>query len=183
MNGDLKLPARPRLELEGAAGVGRLDVVKSFFNEDGSLKANATRVQMEAGLLWACEYGRARVVDFLLERGVNVGTQPHGETGLHWAAYAGHAAVVKELLKWKAPVEIKDKRFGGTPLGWALYGWCDRPPEADDGGYYEAVARLVSAGATVEQQWLAAPDRQLPIPQKVRADRRMVAALRGQMRL
>ena len=31
------------LDLEGAAGVGRLDVVKSFFNEDGSLKGNATK--------------------------------------------------------------------------------------------------------------------------------------------
>jgi len=71
-----------RLDLEGAAGVGRLEAVKSFFNEDGNLKANATKTQMESGLMWACEYGRANVVDFLLEKGVNVGAQPHGETGL-----------------------------------------------------------------------------------------------------
>ena len=170
-----------RLDLEGAAGVGRLEAVKSFFNEDGNLKANATKTQMESGLMWACEYGRASVVDFLLEKGVNVGAQPHGETGLHWAAYAGHAHTVKALLKWKAPVDIEDKRFGGTPLGWALYGWCDHPLEAHHGGYYEVVARLVAAGAPVEQEWLADPDRELPIPQKVRADRRMLAALRGEM--
>ncbi len=170
-----------RLDLEGAAGVGRLEAVKSFFNEDGNLKANATKTQMESGLMWACEYGRASVVDFLLEKGVNVGAQPHGETGLHWAAYAGHAHTVKALLKWKAPVDIEDKRFGGTPLGWALYGWCDHPLEAHHGGYYEVVARLVAAGATVEREWLADPDRELPIPQKVRADRRMLAALRGEM--
>jgi len=170
-----------RLDLEGAAGVGQLEAVKSFFNEDGNLKANATKTQMESGLMWACEYGRASVVDFLLEKGVNVGAQPHGETGLHWAAYAGHAHTVKALLKWKAPVDIEDKRFGGTPLGWALYGWCDHPLEAHHGGYYEVVARLVAAGATVEREWLADPDRELPIPQKVRADRRMLAALRGEM--
>ncbi len=170
-----------RLDLEGAAGVGRLEAVKSFFNEDGNLKANATKTQMESGLMWACEYGRASVVDFLLEKGVNVGAQPHGETGLHWAAYAGHAHTVKALLKWKAPVDIEDKRFGGTPLGWALYGWCEHPLEAHHGGYYEVVARLVAAGATVEREWLADPDRELPIPQKVRADRRMLAALRGEM--
>ena len=161
--------------------MGRLEAVKSFFNEDGNLKANATKTQMESGLMWACEYGRANVVDFLLEKGVNVGAQPHGETGLHWAAYAGHAHTVKALLKWKAPVDIEDKRFGGTPLGWALYGWCDHPLEAHHGGYYEVVARLVAAGATVEREWLADPDRELPIPQKVRADRRMLAALRGEM--
>ena len=168
-----------RLDLEGAAGVGRLDVVKSFFNKDGSLRANATRTQLEAGLMWACEYGRARVVDFLLKKGVNAAVQPHGETALHWAAYAGHAATVKVLLKGKAQVHIKDKRFGGTPLGWALYGWCERPVEADHGGYYEVVARLVANGATVEQEWLADPDRELPIPKKAGADRRMLAALHG----
>ena len=43
-----------RMDLEGAAGVGRLDVVKTYFNEDGRLKANATKAQMESGLMWAC---------------------------------------------------------------------------------------------------------------------------------
>jgi ankyrin repeat protein len=156
-------------------------VVKSFFNQHGTLKADATKAQMEDGLMWACEYGHARVVDFLLEKGGDVGAQPHGETGLHWAAYAGHARTLKALLKWRAPVDIKDKRFGGTPLGWALYGWCERPRGSNHEGYYEVVTRLVAAGATVEQEWLADPDRELPIPQKVRGDRRMRAALRGEM--
>src|SRR5207244_2325668 len=44
-----------RLDLEGAAGVGRLDIVKSFFNDDGSLKASATQAQMKDGFAWACE--------------------------------------------------------------------------------------------------------------------------------
>jgi hypothetical protein len=170
-----------RLNLEGAAGVGRLDAVKSFFNKDGSLKANASQAQMEFGLMWACEYGRAAVVDFLLKKGVSVGAQPHGETGLHWAAYAGHARTVKPLLKWKAPVGVKDRRFDGTPLGWALYGWCEHPTEANHGGYYEVVARLVGAGATVEQGWIADPDRGFPIARKVREDDRMFAALRGEI--
>jgi hypothetical protein len=170
-----------RLNLEGAAGVGRLDAVKSFFKKDGSLKVNASQAQMEFGLMWACEYGHAAVVDFLLKKGVNVGAQPHGETGLHWAAYAGHARTVKTLLKWKAPVGVKDRRFDGTPIGWALYGWCERPPEANHGGYYKVVARLVCAGATVEQEWVADPDRGFPIARKVRDDDRMLAALRGEI--
>ena len=46
--------------------MGRLDVVKTFFNEDGCLKANAKDRQMESGFMWACEYGRTNVVEFLL---------------------------------------------------------------------------------------------------------------------
>jgi ankyrin repeat protein len=109
-----------RLDLEGAAGVGRLDVVKRFFKRDGKLNASATRSQMEAGFMWACEYGRSSVARFLLQQGVQVDVQPHGETGLHWGAYAGHPAIVKLLLKRKASVDKKDERYGGTALGWYL---------------------------------------------------------------
>jgi hypothetical protein len=56
-----------RLDLEGAAGVGRLDVVERFCNE-----AHATRAQMNAGFRWACEYGRTTVVEFLLQKGVDM---------------------------------------------------------------------------------------------------------------
>jgi hypothetical protein len=168
------------LDLEGAAGVGRLDAVKRFFKKDGSLKGRAVRAQMEAGFMWACDYGRTPVVAFLVQNGMDVGAQPHGESGLHGAAYGGHAGVVELLLKHCAPVDVKDARFAGTPLGWAIYGWCDPPPEADRAGYYEVVARLVAAGATVEPEWLADPDRGMPIGEKVRADRRMLAALGGQ---
>jgi hypothetical protein len=166
-----------RMDLEGAAGAGRLDVVKSFFEEDGSLKANATKEQMELGLAWACEYGRTSVVRFLLKRGVNVSAQPHGETGLHWASYGGHAEIVKELLKRKAPVNVKDRRFDGTPLGWALYGWCEPPSDANPGGYYEVVKRLVSAGATMKEEWLDEAERGTPIARRVRRDRKMREAL------
>jgi len=162
------------LDLEGAAGVGRLDLVRSFFNEDGSLKANATTVQMKSGFNWACEYGRTGVVDFLLQKGIEVGERHHGETGLHWAAFGGHLDIVKLLLERKAPVDIKDERFGGTPLGWALYGWGNSPHGVARGRYDEGVVLLVAAGAKVEAEWLA--------DEKVRADPRMLAALSGKIR-
>ncbi|HEU0007725.1 MAG TPA: ankyrin repeat domain-containing protein [Terriglobia bacterium] len=161
------------LNLEGAAGVGRLDLVMSFFNEDGSLKANATTVQMKSGFNWACEYGRTGVVDFLLQKGIEVGERHHGETGLHWAALGGHLDIVKLLLERKAPVNVKDERFGGTPLGWALYGWQEGVGAAR-GRFDEVVALLVAAGATVEVQWLT--------EESVSADPKMLAALSGKIR-
>jgi len=170
-----------RLDLEGAAGVGRLDVVKSFFNEDDGLKANVTKEQMESGFAWACEYGRTSVVDFLLENGIEVDARlkHHGQIGLHWAAYCAHVDTVKLLLERKAPVDVKDESFGGTALGWALYGWGEPAPEGNRGNYYDVVALLVAAGATVDPKWLADPDREMPLVEKVRADPRMLAALGG----
>src|SRR5262249_22277459 len=136
-----------KIDLEGAAGVVRLDVVESFFRKDGRTKPNATREQAELGFAWACEYGHVRVVGYLLKRGVRVDVQPHGETGLHWAAYGGHADIVQLLLKHGAPVEVKDRRFDGTPLGWALYGWGNPPPGANRAGHYGAAGRPGAAGA------------------------------------
>jgi hypothetical protein len=60
-----------RLDLDGAAALGRLDAVKSFFDEDGRLKANTTPQQMKFGFLLACGYGRDQVVEFLLKKGVD----------------------------------------------------------------------------------------------------------------
>jgi hypothetical protein len=160
-----------RLDLEGAAGVGRLDRVRSFFREDGSLKAGATQAQVHSGFHWACEYGRTEVVAFLLERGVELGKKHRGETSLHWAALAGRLEIVEMLLERGAPVDVKDDNYGGTPLGWALYGWGDSPPENNRARYHEVVARLVAAGAPAEPEWLAS--------EKVRADPRMLAALGG----
>ena len=123
-----------RLDLEGAAGVGRLDVVKSFFNDDGSLKSPATQQQMKDGFAWACEFGRTSVVDFLLQRGMEVDAKlkHDGQTGLHWAAYGGHVDTVKLLLERGAPVDAKDESYGGTPLGWALYAWGNSPESEAD---------------------------------------------------
>ena len=169
------------LNLEGAAGVGRLDLVQSYFNADGSLKANATKDQMKAGFAWACQYGRTNVVDFLLQRGMQVGGRlPHdGQTGLHWAAYGGHPGTVRVLLEHHVPVDVKDKRFAGTPLGWALYGWGEAHAGSSPSDYYEVVAQLVAAGATVDPAWLNEGDRGMPLDQMIRDDPRMRSALRS----
>lgn len=140
------------LDLESAAGVGRLDLVKGYFNEDGSLKPTATAAQMEAGLMWACEYGHTRAVEFLLDTGLDVGTKSNGMTGLHWAMVGGRLDTIKLLLEREAPLEAENS-YGGTVLGcliWAVgnsdkvYCW----PDSDTD--WEAIVRMViDAGAKV----------------------------------
>jgi Ankyrin repeats (3 copies) len=164
------------LDLEGAAGVGRLDLVKSFFNADASLKPPATIAQLKDGFTWACEYGRTDVVEYLLDHGVDASDvlpRPHKQTGLHWAAYGGHVNTVKALLKRRPRLDVKDASFGGTPLGWAVHGWWERrdgdPARREP--YYETVALLIAAGAPVEPAWLTEENAQV--------DPRMFAALTG----
>jgi ankyrin repeat protein len=170
------------LDLEAAAGVGRLDVVRTFFDPDGRLTADATEEQLRDGFAWACEYGRTEVVDFLLQKGIDIAARLRhdGQTGLHWAACSGHPSTVKLLLGRGAPVDAKDTSYGGTPLGWALYGWggADGPHDLDS-RYYEVVTLLVAAGATVDDAWLDESERGFPLAEKIRGDARMRAALRA----
>jgi ankyrin repeat protein len=170
------------LDLEAAAGVGRLDVVRGFFNDDGSLKPPATDKQRTDGYAWACEFGRTSVVDFLLRTGMDINAKlPHdGQTGLHWAAYGGHEDIVRLLLQRGAPVDVRDESHDGTPLGWALYGWGAGRRPAGNGSYYKAVALLVRAGATLDAEWYEDDEDRQRARNKVMSDPRMAAALRGE---
>jgi hypothetical protein len=58
-----------QLNLETAAGTGNLEVVRSFFSEDGNLKPFVTKAQLQRGFLWACQFGYPDIVEFLLEHG------------------------------------------------------------------------------------------------------------------
>jgi hypothetical protein len=147
-----------RLDLEGAAGVGRLDLVERLFD-------SAPPEQVRGGFAWACEFGRTAVVEFLLGKGLDVNLELRWAcTPLHWAAYGGHRDIVRILMERGASAGVKDERFGGTPLGWALYEFRQSPrPE-----FYEVVALLVRAGAEPGEGWYEG------------SDPRMIAALRGE---
>jgi ankyrin repeat protein len=164
------------LDLPAAAGIGLIDVVKRFFSEDRAVNVNPAMAQMVDGLSLACAYGRADVVEFLLDRGVEVDAQLRaqgdGHTGLHVAAFHGHVEVVSALLRRGAHVNEVDKTWGTPPLDWGLTGW-SKEPASESGRYYEVVARLVHAGANVN------PD--LFGWEKARADRKMIAALTGKI--
>ena len=170
-----------RLDLEGAAGIGRLDLVKEYLDADGRLKPPATMKQMEAAFRWACEYGRTDVVAFLLEHGmpIDAAVKHDGQTGLHWAAICGHADVVSLLLERHASVTAVDRTYKGTPLAWALHGWSDPPYGTARDRYYDVVGQLVRAGAAVKPQWFDADADHTAFANAIRADARMLAALRG----
>jgi hypothetical protein len=78
-------------------------------------------------MVWAAGRGRTRPVERLAAAGFDVNalgrsdTPAPGrwETALHAAAGNGDGDMVTLLLRLGADREIKDKRFGSTPRGWA----------------------------------------------------------------
>ena len=139
------------LDLEAAAGVGKLGLVKTFFNADGTLKPPATNRQLQNGFLWACECGHDDVAGFLLECGADA-TDPAdtGATALHWAAGAADAGLVKLLIKRGAPLEVRN-RWGGTVLEHAGHGFQHGPADLD---FVETFEVLLAAGAQIRGSWL-----------------------------
>ncbi len=135
------------LDLEEAAGAGRLDLVESSFNEDRTLKPLATAEQLRGGFLWACQFGRNGVVEFLFDRGIDIAAQDrHGQTALHHAVIGAQLETVKLLLKHNAPLELKNT-YGGTALGQALWSAYNSDSPSP---YIPIIEELLAAGAIVE---------------------------------
>jgi len=146
-----------RLNLLSAAGVGRLDVVKSYFNEDGTRKAKTSQKQVQRAFLYACTWGQTNVVEFLLDKGVDLDTGGDGgQTPLHCAAIGGQLSTMKLLLKFNPQLELRNM-YGGTVLGQTLW-------SAAHGGnakvYAEIIETLIAAGANI-------PARHVPVNKRI----------------
>jgi len=160
-----------RLDLEGAAGVGRLDVVKTFVTEQTvktvssrktprspgrseratsepvNLLNGATKAQLRSGFIWACEYGYKEVAEFLLDKGVDLRAGENtGQTALHLAAHRGQLEIIKMLLEHGAPLEAKNG-YGGTVLGQATWSVMHGDRRID---FVPVIETLLAAGAKIE---------------------------------
>lgn len=112
---------------------------------------------MNEGFVYACEYGRRAVVEFLIEKGVDPATNGGtGQTALHWAVIGGQLDIVKLLLRHGAPFETENT-YGGTVVGQALW-------SAAHGGdpelYIDILEALVATGAKL-------PERHVPINKEI----------------
>jgi len=98
-------------------------------------------------LVSAAQSENMNAVRTMLEAGWPVDARgQHGGTALHWAAFHGDVPMAREILRFTPPLEVLDKDFGGTPLGWALHGskGGPHPPRRDYAGVVDA---LLAAGA------------------------------------
>jgi ankyrin repeat protein len=129
--------------LYDAAGLGRIDLVRGFF-EGGGPHAGAAgpgHVQLPDGssvktpptsdpavivseaFYLACRNGNIDIARMLLARGAEIDYPGYfGAPGLHWAAINGHGATVRWLLDEGADAAIRDTEFGTDAAGWAREG-------------------------------------------------------------
>lgn len=170
------------LDMESAATVGRLDVLQDYFDEGGARRRETNPKQIESAFLYACGYGSLAAARFLLEQGVDPAARNQdGQTALHWASWGPEPEAIKLLLESGAPVDVKDDRFHATPLDTALWTWNNASTEEGRQRCYETIALLVRAGAKLDPDHWRDPQKRSVILEKINSDRRMQAALGGQM--
>jgi len=139
------------LDIEAAAGLGRMVEVREFFDDQGELKAPTTKHAMQRGFLWACAGGHNDVIEFLLERGVDLTEMADtNEAALHMAVIGGNVSTVKLLMERGAPLEQRNG-YRGTPLEQAGYSFMHCDVGTD---YLPVFEALLSAGATIQTGWL-----------------------------
>lgn len=102
-----------------AAGLGRLQDAQVMI-------AKADAESRHRALALAAQLGHVDIVRLLVDSGEDPNRyNPEGfhshSTPLHQAILPGHLDVVRLLVERRARLDIRDKIYQGTPLGWALY--------------------------------------------------------------
>lgn len=124
----IELGAKP--DLIAAAALGRMDLLRSFFDTDGQLRSaplrNGSRMQARdaIGLAFLFAYVRreTEAADFLLGKDGNWNmTGVNNGTALHRAAWDGDLAMVRRLVAKGADLSNRDNPFVSTPLSWAVH--------------------------------------------------------------
>ena len=146
-----------KLDLRFAAGLGHLELVKSWFEPDGSLKSGAGALAdpyglehkrrgeppfrcersreniLSQALYFACVNGKLEVAEFLLSKGAAINAIVPGldvrATVLHRMATMDAAShgVIRFLLERGADPKIRDQEYHATAVEWARY---NKRPEA-----------------------------------------------------
>ncbi len=126
-----------------SAGLGKLDQLKSYFDSNYEVNAEALNFKYSdketmgryswpppkhqdpkiIAFIYACINGRLSVVKFLFDLGVSINSHmSFQQTGLHYAAQLGHIHLVQWLLENGADPGIVETQFNKTPTQWAEEG-------------------------------------------------------------
>jgi|GEM_PF-649186 len=140
-----------------AAGLGRMDLVRKWFDAQGQLMPGAGAYRafyrahdefyekpttndpqeiLDEAFVYACINGRREAAAYLLDRGANISALPHYCTALHMATYKNDTSLIDWLLDHGADVTVRDFAYHAMPYGWAWHA-----------GHHELAARLQQLAA------------------------------------
>jgi ankyrin repeat protein len=113
------------------------DLIRSLTDEDRELFHRAA------------EKERIDAVRLMASLGFEIGrlAGEDGATALHVAAWNGRAEMARTLITLGAPLNLRDNRFGCSPLAWAAHGSQFARKTGDD-VYCAIVDMLIDAGST-----------------------------------
>lgn len=131
-----------KLDFFCAAGMGAIEDVHAFFNDDGSLRPGASQTGssrvapdgtrlpcppqssvelISDALYFACRNGHAEVARYLLDRGADLSFRGYmGGTALHWAYFSGSRPVIEMLEKAGADGAARDDSLKCTPRAFGI---------------------------------------------------------------
>lgn len=114
-----------------------------------------------AALLQAMVDEKVDAVRLMLSLGWPLTPQSEwGGTVLHWAAWNAQVSLVHTLLEHGAPVNLRDTRYGSSPIAWAAHGSLYGGKGSDE-DYVAIVNMLLDSGATREEainRWHEPPE-------------------------
>lgn len=89
---------------------------------------------------------------FFIDNGadVNYVYKGDGASALHWAAFCGRDILVNRLIKANAVIDLKDKTYSSTPLGWAIHALMTED-KANAHNQESCIKLLLQAGADTEK--------------------------------
>jgi ankyrin repeat protein len=135
---------RPVDAFLGACAVGDETRARLLLGANPALLDTLTSTEREV-LVHAAGHGRVEAVRVLIALGFAVETESReGGTPLHWAAWNGRVETVRLLLERGAPVNVRDRRFGSSPLAWAAHG--SKHCRTADDDYIAVTDLLLEAG-------------------------------------
>jgi ankyrin repeat protein len=115
-----------------------------------------------AALLQAMVDEKFDTVQLMLSLGWPLTPQSEwGGTALHWAAWNAKVSLVRTLLEHGAPVNLRDTRYGSSPIAWSAHGSLYSGKGSDE-DYIAIVNMLLDAGASRDEainRWHEPPEQ------------------------
>lgn len=141
--------ARP-VALDGADALQALAAAGDEAGARALVAARPEVVRAPRPLLSAAEHGNAPAVALLLALGADPTAAGHeGMTPLHRAVQSGSLEAVEHLLAAGADVDVRERRWGGTPLSWAVV--LDKPHLAERLAPISRDVRALASQARLER--------------------------------